>query len=137
MLLEPKPTVGGKIVIPQESADVNDLGHQPRCGDRADPTDLLERLDCHVRLILPRCQVETNYPWPGCDAANPIGIGGQATHSFSQTLDHQVHLIQHHVGKCLLPQFIPDVFLRIERWRVPREWQQTDILGHDQILALM
>ena len=65
MLLEPKPTVGGKIVIPQESADVNDLGHQPRCGDRADPTDLLERLDCHVRLILPRCQVETNYPWPG------------------------------------------------------------------------
>ena len=42
---------------------------------------------------------------------------------------HRVQVAKDPVGKLLLAQFVPNVFLRIEFGRIRRQGQQSDVVG--------
>ena len=46
MLLHPQSAIAGQAVLFGETADVDDLGHHRRCGERADPAHLLQDVHC-------------------------------------------------------------------------------------------
>ena len=54
-----------------------------------------------------------------------------------QLADHAGEIVEHAVGKLLLAYLVPDVFLRVEFWRIRRQAQQANILRDHQVLRHM
>ena len=89
------------------------------------------------RLILMCVQVETNYPRPSRQATHPNMIRSQARQPGMQLCDHRIDVVEHPIGEFLLPQFIPDMLLRIELGGVSGQRYQANVLGHRQVFGLM
>jgi len=71
-------------------------------------------------LILIRFQVETNYPRPSGQASQRLRVGRQPRQACFELTNDPLHCLKNPVGKLLLPQFIPDMFLWVEFRRVSR-----------------
>ena len=83
-----------------------------------------------------RYPVETNNPGPSRPSSQAFVICGEPGQALLQLPDDGVQVVEHSIGKLLLAQFIPDMFLRIQFGCVGRQAQQPDVLGDRQVFGL-
>ena len=68
-----------------------------------------------------RFQDETNYPRPSRQASECLGVRGHPGKTLFELADDCRHRVENPVGEFLFAQFIPDMFLGIELWRIAGE----------------
>ena len=71
-------------------------------------------------LIIIRFQVETNYPRPGGQTSQSLGVIRQTRKPGMKLCKHSGHGVENAIRELLFPEFIPDMFLGVEFRRVAR-----------------
>src|SRR6266545_7116620 len=90
-----------------------------------------------IGLILVSFQVETNNPRPACDTLQSLRVRGQPRQAIFKLMHDPGHLVEHAIGKLLLPELIPDVFLRIELGSIRRQAHEADIPWERKVFGAM
>ena len=101
------------------------------------PIGAAPRFPCGLLLILIRFQVETNDPWPSCQASQCFMIRTQSRQSTLQLPDYRVKIVEHPVGELFLSELIPYMFLWIEFRGIRRQPDKHDIFRPFEFLRLV
>lgn len=89
------------------------------------------------RVILIRCQVETNNPRPRGQVSQCLVVGAQSRQAALQLPDYGSEVTENSVGKFLFSKLIPHMLLRIEFGSIRRQCNKPDVFRPLEVLCLM